>query len=202
MIRCISIAVSFMAVIIGLFIYFIPQIYPTPISFSKNCNYSISRQFGHGSLLCIYAGGFIIVSGIQGVNFGSTANIRATISIKALKAGHYRIECIIDWSPSAVVWICLIVGIFVFGILWLVALLYLFVNPDAPYQLALDRIQGEVGMMSSVPQPAPSSTSAATPIAQADSVVQRLKQLKEMQANGLISQEEFDALRAEILAKL
>ncbi len=56
MIRCISIAVSFMAVIIGLFIYFIPQIYPTPISFSKNCNYSISRQFGHGSLLCIYAG--------------------------------------------------------------------------------------------------------------------------------------------------
>ncbi|MBU6361073.1 MAG: serine/threonine protein kinase [Chloroflexi bacterium] len=133
------------------------------------------------------ADGFIIVSGIQGVNFGSTANIRATISIKALKAGHYRIECIIDWSPSAVVWICLIVGIFVFGILWLVALLYLFVNPDASYKLALDRIQGEVGMMSSVPQPALSSTSAATSIAQAGSGVQRV--VMEYSPSGTLASE-------------
>ena len=39
----------------------------------------------------------------------------------------------IVWNPNPLVWICLVVGFFVFGILWVVAALYLFVDPAPVY---------------------------------------------------------------------
>jgi hypothetical protein len=77
--------------------------------------------------------GFQIEGGGAGINFSFVATINAVVVVKQQSPGLYRIEAMIAWNPNALVWICLVVGFFMFGILWVVAALYLFVDPAPVY---------------------------------------------------------------------
>ena len=86
--------------------------------------------------------GFQIKQGVNGVNFAFTAKMDANVRLREIKPNEkYEIECLINWSPSVVVWVCLLIGLFVLGALWLVAALYLFINPGEAYMQALNRTQ-------------------------------------------------------------
>ena len=84
--------------------------------------------------------GMLIKQGVNGVSFAFTADVAAQINVRQVKENRFEVECLINWSMNALSWICLVVGIFIFGILWIVPLLYLFVKPDEAYQQALNRI--------------------------------------------------------------
>jgi hypothetical protein len=85
--------------------------------------------------------GVTIKQGVNGVNFAFSADFTANIILRELKDKKFDIECSINWKMNMLSWICLIVGIFIFGILWIVPLLYLFIKPDDAYQAALHRVQ-------------------------------------------------------------
>jgi hypothetical protein len=87
-------------------------------------------------------GGLKIKEGKLGVNFGFTLETEAVIGLRDLGSNRYEIECHLKWKPASIVWICLIVGFFIFGILWIVGLLYLLAKPSEPYEQALHRVQG------------------------------------------------------------
>ena len=107
--------------------------------------------------------GFQITNGANGVNFGFTAKFTAWVRIRQVKPQQYDLECVINWSPAPIVWICLVVGLFVFGILWLIALLYLFVNPGEAYQMALFRMQQILAVPVSELRAAAPAIAAGTP---------------------------------------
>jgi len=85
--------------------------------------------------------GFQIKQGTNGVNFAFAANFDALINVRQSAPNKYEFFATINWSPNSVFWVCLIIGFFVFGILWIIPLLYLFIDPSPAYQLALFRIQ-------------------------------------------------------------
>jgi hypothetical protein len=89
--------------------------------------------------------GFQIKQGVNGVNFAFAANFETMLNIRQAAPNKYEFFANINWTPNTLFWVCLIVGIFVFGILWVVPLLYLFIDPSQAYQDALFRIQGMLG---------------------------------------------------------
>lgn len=86
--------------------------------------------------------GLEIIQGANEIRFAFAAQFTSTVNIRQISGDKYEIECTIEWKPNGLFWICLIVGIFVLGILWIVPLLYLFIDPVPVYQQALDRVQG------------------------------------------------------------
>ena len=94
-----------------------------------------------GGTLVDYDTGFQLKQGTNGVNYAFAANFEAMISIRQPALNKYEIWCAINWSPNTLFWICLVVGVFVFGILWIVPILYLFIDPTSAYQNALFRVQ-------------------------------------------------------------
>ena len=85
--------------------------------------------------------GFEITQGAQGVNFAFTADFSTFVNIVQSQPGRYDIMCTVSWKPNVVFWICFVVGFFVLGILWIIPLLHLFIDPTSAYQQALFRIQ-------------------------------------------------------------
>ena len=85
--------------------------------------------------------GFEVVQGTQGVQFAFTADFSGYVNIVHAEPGKYDIMCTVNWKPNTVFWICLVIGFFVFGILWIIPLLFLFIDPTSAYQQALLRIQ-------------------------------------------------------------
>ena len=85
--------------------------------------------------------GFEIANGTQGVNFAFTAEFSAYVNIVHPEPNQYDLMCTVNWKPNALFWACLIIGIFVFGILWIIPLLFLFIDPSSAYQQALFRVQ-------------------------------------------------------------
>ena len=81
--------------------------------------------------------GLKIKDGKNGVQFGFAADFDATFSINESKPGKFDLNCSINWKMSTVSIICLVVGLFVFGILWIVPILFLFIDPSQVYQNAL-----------------------------------------------------------------
>ena len=94
-----------------------------------------------GGLVTRTPTGVIITDGALGVNFAFTARTQAQIDVRQIAADRFEVTGNLHWSPAAVVWICLVVGFFIFGILWLVGLFYLFYNPSQAYQGALLTLQ-------------------------------------------------------------
>jgi hypothetical protein len=94
-----------------------------------------------GGLTTPTSTGFWVVQGVQGASFGFTSNTTADIQVRQLDARRYEVVARVNWQASAVVIVCMIVGFFVFGILWLVGLFYLLYNPTVIYQQALQRIE-------------------------------------------------------------
>jgi hypothetical protein len=85
--------------------------------------------------------GFQVKQGVTGVNFAFTANFDALINMRQSSPNKYEFFGTVNWSPNGLFWACLIIGFFIFGILWIVPLLYLFIDPSQAYQQALFRIQ-------------------------------------------------------------
>ena len=94
-----------------------------------------------GGTILEFGEGFQLKGGENGVNFAFTADIEATINVRETSPNKYDLFAAINWKPNGVFWACLIIGFFVFGILWIIPLLYLFIDPSQPYQQMLYRIQ-------------------------------------------------------------
>lgn len=88
---------------------------------------------------------FQVKQGVNGVNFAFTANVEAYISVRQTAPNKYELFSSVNWTPNALFWVCLIVGFFVFGILWIIPLLYVFVDPMPAYQQSLYRVQNILG---------------------------------------------------------
>jgi hypothetical protein len=60
--------------------------------------------------------------------------------------GLYRIEFDLTKRPNGIFWICLFLGWCAFGLLWLVNVLYLFVDSTVQreFQVLLDRVSNEL----------------------------------------------------------
>lgn len=82
-----------------------------------------------------------VTQGVNGVNFAFAAKFEALINIRQAREGIYEVVANINWGPNSVFWICLIFGFFVFGTLWIVPLLYLFIDPSTAYQQTLYQVQ-------------------------------------------------------------
>ena len=85
--------------------------------------------------------GLEIRQGVNGVSFAFSADLTAIVSLRRLRQDLWEVECAIQWKPSTLSIVCLIVGFFVVGILWVVPILYLFFKPEDPYQQALHRVE-------------------------------------------------------------
>ncbi|MDK2980370.1 MAG: hypothetical protein PWQ55_717 [Chloroflexota bacterium] len=81
--------------------------------------------------------GLQIIQGKNNVQFGFAADFDAIFSINTVGPKKYSLNCTINWKMSGATIACLIIGFFVFGILWIVPLLYLFIDPSQQYQNAL-----------------------------------------------------------------
>lgn len=90
-----------------------------------------------GGMILDRGDGFQINQANKNINFSFTADFETFVSIRESKPGKYDILVSASWKPNALFWICLIVGFFIFGILWIVPLLYLFIDPTSAYQQAL-----------------------------------------------------------------
>lgn len=97
-----------------------------------------------GGTLLEHDSGFQLKQGTTGVTYAFAANFDASINLRQSAPGKYELTGTIHWSPNGLFWGCLIVGAFVFGILWIVPILYLFIDPMQAYQQALMRIGGLV----------------------------------------------------------
>jgi hypothetical protein len=85
--------------------------------------------------------GVEIRQGVNGVSFAFSADFKAQVNLRQVKEKAYEIECAIQWKLNALSIICLVVGFFVFGILWIVPALFLFIRPEDAYGQALHRVQ-------------------------------------------------------------
>lgn len=95
-----------------------------------------------GGVLLEQGDSFQIKQGANGVNFAFTANLDALINVRQSAPNKYEFFGTINWSPNGLFWACLIIGFFIFGILWIVPMLYLFLDPSQAYQQTLFRVQG------------------------------------------------------------
>jgi hypothetical protein len=84
-----------------------------------------------------YGDGFRIVQGTNGVNYAFAAKFDSFINIRQVQENVFEVVGNVNWSPSSTFWACLIIGFFVFGILWIVPLLYLFIDPTNAYTQAI-----------------------------------------------------------------
>jgi hypothetical protein len=77
----------------------------------------------------------------NGVNFAFTADFETMVSVQENKPGRFDLLVNVNWKPNAVFWVCLIVGFFIFGILWIIPFLYLFIDPSSAYQQLFFTVQ-------------------------------------------------------------
>lgn len=74
-----------------------------------------------------------ILNGKENVQFGFAADFDSVITVNPVENQRYDVMCNISWKMNTLSWICFIVGFFVFGILWVIPLLYLFIDPTKTY---------------------------------------------------------------------
>lgn len=88
--------------------------------------------------------GIQIIDGKEGVNFAFTANFTTDVTITPVSDDVYNIACNVNWKMNSLTIACLIIGIFVFGVLWIVPALHLFIDPSNVYNMALMSVQGNL----------------------------------------------------------
>jgi len=121
-----------------------------------------------GGMVFEQGNGYEVKKGANGVNFAFTADFVAYVELRQPATNKYEFFANINWTPSVLVWICLVVGFFVFGILWIVPLFYLFIDPSQAYQQALFRVQGMITTQSApvIPTAQPETVTAQPPLAE------------------------------------
>jgi hypothetical protein len=85
-----------------------------------------------------------INGGKEGVQFGFAADFDSQTIVQKTAADTYNITMNIHWKMNTLTIICLIVGFFVFGILWIIPLLYLFIDPTTAYNNSLILLQSKL----------------------------------------------------------
>lgn len=85
-----------------------------------------------------------INGGKEGVQFGFAADFDSQTIVQQTAADSYNITMNIHWKMNTLTIICLILGIFVFGILWIIPLLYLFIDPTTAYNNSLILLQSKL----------------------------------------------------------
>lgn len=121
-----------------------------------------------GGLVTRTASGLHVSGGSLGVNFAFTAKTEAQFDVRQVAPDRFEVTGSLQWSPAAVVWICMVVGFFIFGILWLVGLLYLFYNPTQAYQACLLGLQNSVAGTPAAPPYAPPAPQSRMPVPPVD----------------------------------
>lgn len=86
----------------------------------------------------------LINGGKEGVQFGFTADFDSQTIVQQTAVDSYNITMNIHWKMNTLTIICLVVGIFVFGILWIIPLLYLFIDPTTAYNNCLILLQAKL----------------------------------------------------------
>lgn len=86
----------------------------------------------------------LINGGKEGVQFGFAADFDSQTIVQQTAANSYNVTTNIHWKMNTLTIICLIVGIFVFGILWVIPLLYLFIDPTTAYNNSLILLQSKL----------------------------------------------------------
>lgn len=85
-----------------------------------------------------------INGGKEGVQFGFAADFDSQTIVQQTEANSYNITMNIHWKMNTLTIICLIVGFFVFGILWIIPLLYMFIDPTTAYNNSLILLQSKL----------------------------------------------------------
>lgn len=88
--------------------------------------------------------GIQIIDGKEGVSFAFTANFTTDVTITPVSDDVYNIACNVNWKMNSLTIACLIIGVFVFGVLWIVPALHLFIDPSNVYNIALMSVQGNL----------------------------------------------------------
>ena len=88
--------------------------------------------------------GIQIIDGKEGVSFAFTANFTTDVTITPVSDDVYNIACNVNWKMNSLTIACLIIGVFVFGVLWIVPALHLFIDPSNVYNMALMSVQGNL----------------------------------------------------------
>lgn len=86
-----------------------------------------------------------IVNGKEGVQFGFSADFEATININPKPENRYEVISNVSWKMNTLSWVCFIVGFFVFGILWIIPLLHLFIDPSKNYNNIIFMAANQIG---------------------------------------------------------
>lgn len=86
----------------------------------------------------------LIDGGKEGVQFGFSADFDSQTIVQQMSPDSYNITMNIHWKMNTLTIICLVVGAFVFGILWIVPLLYLFIDPTNAYNNCLTLLQSKL----------------------------------------------------------
>jgi hypothetical protein len=89
--------------------------------------------------------GLAIKDGKEGVQYGFSADFEAQLNIHKSGENQYNLTCTVNWKMNTLTIVCLVIGIFVLGILWIIPLLYLFIDPSSAYNQAMFSIPTIVG---------------------------------------------------------
>jgi hypothetical protein len=92
-----------------------------------------------------------VINGKEGVQFGFSADFDATVTVNQKDENKFDVVCNITWKMNSLSWISLIVGIFVFGVLWIIPLLYLFIDPASAYNRFLMMAANQIGCKNVMP---------------------------------------------------
>ncbi len=82
--------------------------------------------------------------GKEGVQFGFTADFSSHAVVQLSGTDTFNITMNIQWKMNTLTIICLIVGVFSAGILWIVPLLFFFVDPASVYNYYLLMFQSKL----------------------------------------------------------
>lgn len=86
----------------------------------------------------------LIKDGKEGVQFGFSADFDSQTIVQQTATDTYNVTMNIHWKMNTLTIVCLVVGFFVFGILWIVPLLYLFIDPTTAYNNCLILLQSKL----------------------------------------------------------
>ena len=139
--------------------------------------------------------GFEIDGGNLGVNFSFVVQVKSAVTIKQQGPDLYQVECILVWQPNAIFWICLLAGFFFLMFLWIANVLYFFADPVSVYYRHISQVEGMLN------PPVGSSLTGGSASNQNDTL-EKLKRLQEMLNQKLITPQEYERKKSEILAKM
>ncbi|TWT32805.1 hypothetical protein [Blastopirellula retiformator] len=85
-----------------------------------------------------------IHEGFAGVQFDFIFEGNSVVEVRKRNENQYEVEVKIEIKPNQLFWICAIVGFFCLWFVWVANVFYFLVDPQRPYQQALDNLRREL----------------------------------------------------------